>query len=123
MTFLPTLAAAAWYHNKLDAELQAKELTQVLDEVEEWALTAYTIALAKGERLSAEETATVAAELSKYTGLGLEFVLGSNLRIDDGQFRKELLRAERRIVGRMDGRYIGFDRNCLLYTSPSPRDA
>ena len=48
--FLPTYTATAWYHKKLPADLQAKPLRAVLDEVERWALGDYTLALAKGDR-------------------------------------------------------------------------
>ncbi len=111
MTFIPTFAATAWYHHKLSPELQGRELADVVEEVSEWTLTTYAVAMAKGERMSADETASVASELAKYTGLSEEFVLQSNLRIDDGNFRKELLRSDRHTIGRMDARYVGFDRN------------
>ena len=113
LTFLPTYTATAWYHEALTPELQQKPLREVLDEVEAWAMDGYASALAKGERITAEERADVAAALVKYTGLSAEFVEGCNLRIDDGEYRKELLRTARRTVGRLDSRYIGIDRNAV----------
>ena len=99
LTFLPTYTATAWYHRALSAELQAKPLRAVLDEAEAWTLDVYAPALAKGEaRLSDGERATVIAGLAKYTGLSQAFVEGTNLQIDDGNYRKELLRSSRRTV-------------------------
>ena len=110
MTFLPTFAATGWYHNMLSPELQALPLEAFIDQVRDWTLDEYAPAMAKGERLKSDEHAKIAVGLAKYTGLSLDFVEASNLRINDGKFRKELLRAQRRTVGRMDSRYIGMDR-------------
>ena len=98
MVFIPTFTATAWYHNMLEPALQAKTVEEVVAEAEAWVLDEYTVALAKGERLSEEETEVAAVALAKYTGLTVEFVKASNLRIDDGQFRKELLRKVRHIA-------------------------
>ncbi len=99
LTFLPTYTATAWYHNALSAELQAKPLRSVLDEAEAWTLDVYAPALAKGEaRLSDRERAAVIAGLVRYTGLSRVFIEGTNLQINDGNYRKELLRSSRRTV-------------------------
>ena len=44
-------------------------------------------------------------------GLSEEFIEQSNLRIKASRFFKELLRDERRTVGRLDSRLTGIDRN------------
>ncbi len=49
--FLPTYAATAWYHKRLPADLQARDLRALLDEVETFALGDYTLALMRGARL------------------------------------------------------------------------
>ncbi|HEX8338626.1 MAG TPA: hypothetical protein VF621_18040, partial [Pyrinomonadaceae bacterium] len=53
--FLPTYAAIAWYHKRLPPETQGMELRRFLGEVERWAATDYTVALAKGDRLTPSE--------------------------------------------------------------------
>ncbi len=63
--FLPTYAATAWYHGRLAAELQERPLRDVLDEVEVFAFGAYTVALAQGHRLSAEERAAIIAQIAR----------------------------------------------------------
>jgi carboxypeptidase C (cathepsin A) len=109
--FLPTYAATAWYHKKLPAELQAKPLAAFLGEVEEWAGGAYQAALAKGDRLSPGERQEVVKRLARYTGLSETYVDEADLRIEIQRFCKELLRRERRTVGRLDSRFRGTDDN------------
>jgi len=109
--FLPTYAATAWYHHRLPPDLQGKPLTDVLREVEVWADADYPVALQKGDRLSAEERATVVDRLARYTGLRPEYVDAADLRPEIQHFCKELLREERRTVGRLDSRFTGIDRS------------
>jgi carboxypeptidase C (cathepsin A) len=107
--FLPTYTATAWYHQRLPSDLQKKALRDVLREVEEWAAGPYAQALFKGDSLAGTERTKVAKTLARYTGLGIDDVEGSNLRIDIHRFCKALLRDQRRTVGRLDSRYIGID--------------
>jgi carboxypeptidase C (cathepsin A) len=107
--FVPTYAATAWYHKKLNDELQERELSNLLTEVESWAESELTVALMKGDRIEPEERMEVAKKLALYTGLDLEYVLGTNLRIDIHRFCKELTREERRSVGRLDSRFKGVE--------------
>lgn len=107
--FVPTYAAAAWYHKKLAPDLQQGELRELLDEVEAWSGGEYTVALMKGDRLSDAERQSIARTLARYTGLEERYVLGSNLRIDIMRFCKELLRTERRSIGRLDSRFKGIE--------------
>lgn len=106
--FLPTYAATAWFHKKLPADLQ-KNLQATLREVEKWAATDYAAALARGDRLTAPERQAVVERLSRYTGLDKRFIDNSELRIEIQRFTKELLRSEKRTVGRLDSRFKGFD--------------
>ena len=69
----------------------------------------YTVALAKGDRLSAAERQEVIDRLNRYTGLDKKFIDNSDLRIEIQRFDKELLRDEKRTVGRLDGRFKGID--------------
>lgn len=107
--FLPTYTATAWYHGKLDDDLQRRELQDLLAEVEAWAIGDYTLALAKGRSLPEADRADVAKRLARFTGLSDEYVSLSDLRIQISRFCKELLREEGRTAGRLDSRYTGFD--------------
>ena len=107
--FLPSYAATAWYHKKLPPDLQKKSVQQVVAEAEKWAATDYTLALERGDRLTAQERQETIARLSRFTGLSSQFIDNANLRVSLNFFRKELLRDERRSIGRLDARFKGYD--------------
>ena len=71
------------------------------------------MALAKGDLLPREERAALVTRLSRYTGLGERFVDNSDLRIEIQHFCKELLRDQRRTVGRLDSRFQGIDETAV----------
>lgn len=108
--FLPTYAATAWYHHKLSPALQERSVREVVEEAEAWAETEYLVALTKGDRLSDSDRQTVIAQLAAYTGLSPRFIDDSNLRVRDRHFFKELLRDQKRTVGRLDSRFKGIDK-------------
>ena len=110
-SFLPTYTATAWYHKKLPADLQGKSLEQVVQQARVFAFGDYMTALAKGNTLTQAERNTVAQQTARLTGLSPSFIVSTNLRIDPGVFRTELLRNEREIVGRYDSRMIGINGN------------
>jgi carboxypeptidase C (cathepsin A) len=107
--FLPTYTATAWYHRKLPADLQQQPLRKVLDEVERWAAVDYPAALARGDRLAGAERAAVVDRLARYTGLDKGYLDQTDLRIEIQRFCKELLRDQKRTVGRLDSRFEGID--------------
>jgi len=109
--YLPTYAATAWYHKRLAADLQARPLPSLLEEVESFAGGEYLQALFKGSALTAAERTAVAKKLARFTGLTRDYVERANLRIEIFRFCKELLRDTGRTVGRLDSRYTGFDRD------------
>jgi carboxypeptidase C (cathepsin A) len=110
-TSLPQLTATAWYHRQLPADLQARPLRDVLDEVEGFALSDYLQALVAGDRLTDAERRSVAEQVARYTGVDADYVLSANLRLDTSRFWRELLRDQRLTVGRLDSRYVGVDRD------------
>lgn len=103
---LPTLAATAWYHKRVSG---FKELRTLTDEVEEFALSDYSRVLLLGSRGSDRQRAAVAAALARYTGLSRDFIERVDLRVNSHRFFKELLRDQRRTVGRLDTRFTGID--------------
>jgi carboxypeptidase C (cathepsin A) len=106
--FLPTYTATAWYHQKLPADLQG-DLETVLNEAREFAFGDYLLALTRGNKLTPQEREAMARKVAHYTGLSPEFILQANLRVSPPRFRKELLRSERLMTGRLDGRFTGID--------------
>jgi carboxypeptidase C (cathepsin A) len=108
--FLPTYTAAAWYHGRLDEALQA-DLRAALAEVEAFIQQTYVPALMEGSALPDDKRAEVARALARYTGLSESYLEQTDLRIGIFRFVKELLRDQRRTVGRFDARFTGIDRD------------
>lgn len=108
--FLPTYCATAWFHHRLDGAL-AKDLSATLLEVEDFALDEYAHALMQGDDLPEKVRHQVVRKLARYTGLSSDYINQTNLRIEIIRFTKELLRHERRTVGRLDSRFKGIDRD------------
>lgn len=111
--FLPTYTATAWYHKRLPEAMQSQPLRAVLDQVEAFALGEYATGLMKGANLPAEERAGIVEQLIRFTGLSADYIERTNLRINIFRFTKELLREERRTVGRLDSRFKGIDRDAV----------
>ena len=109
--FLPSFAATAWYHETLDDRYQQMPVASFLKEVEDFAISDYTLALARGDELPAGDRDAIAAKLAAYTGLSKDYLLRTNLRVNMPRFPKELLREQGKIVGRLDSRYTSWDRD------------
>lgn len=97
--FLPTFATTAYFHKKIEGDREA-----ILREAREFAFGDYGVALMKGNEITKEEKESVAAKLSKLTGIPAATWIRKSLRIDPFEFRKELLREEGKVIGRFDAR-------------------
>ena len=102
---MPTLSALAWHHNKVDR--RGKTLEQFLDESRHFAGNDYIRALYAGNQLPERERRRIAARLEALTGLPATYYLANNLRITKEDYRRELFRNQKLILGRNDGRYVG----------------
>jgi len=102
---LPTYAATAWYHKKLPQQPAALE--PFLKQVEEFAMGAYSHALAQGTDISAEEKQATAEKLHEYTGLPTAYIMKANLRVNGGEFEKSLQDDQDLTTGRLDTRFSG----------------
>lgn len=111
--FLPGYTATAWFHKKLPADLQKLALKEVLAQAEAFAQGDYAQALFQGASLSGATRQAVLRQTARFAGLSETFVDRANLRISLAQFAAELLRDQRQVVGRFDGRYKGYIRNPL----------
>src|SRR5437764_1162294 len=115
--YFPSYAATAWYHKKLSRDMQSKSVEKVVAEAEEWAGNGYSLALQKGDRMSASERQEIVNKYAHFTGLDPKYVDNANLRVSLNFFRKELLRDEKRSIGRLDARFKGYDSS---YISAGP---
>jgi carboxypeptidase C (cathepsin A) len=104
---LPTYAATAWYHHKLPGPNSPGALEPFLKEVEEFAMKDYANALAQGATLPKAERQAIAEKLHAYTGLPVSYILKANLRIDGGEFEKNLQDDTDTTTGRLDTRFSG----------------
>lgn len=108
--YLPYYAATAWYHKKLPSDLQSKDLTDVLPQVEDFTLNELIPALTKGSMLTDEQKREIAGKMARYSGLSQKTILQHNLVIPTSFFWKDLLRDEGFTIGRLDSRYRGIDK-------------
>jgi carboxypeptidase C (cathepsin A) len=113
---LPTYAATAWYHNRLPGQRPA-DLEAFLQKVEQFATTDYAAALQQGSDLDPKAKQQIAQELARYTGLSVPYILQTNLRIDGGEFEKNLEGKDNMTVGRLDTRFTGPTLDPLSKTS------
>ena len=119
---LPTYAATAWYHHALPNA--PKELSALITEVEEFATHDYARALHAGRLLDDAEKQRIAQKLHDYTGLPLEYVLRTNLRITGGEFTQSLALATDTTIGRLDTRFSGPTMDALAKSAAyDPQEA
>jgi carboxypeptidase C (cathepsin A) len=102
---LPTYAATAWYHHKLPTN--SPDLPALMTEVEHFAMNDYALALGAGAALSDDRRAAIIAKLHQYTGLPDDYIRKANLRIDAGEFEKNLQDDTGTTTGRLDSRFSG----------------
>ncbi len=105
--YLPTFAASAAFHDKLPHA--PTDLTAFLGEVRNYASSTYAQALAMGDALPDADRDRVAAQLHDYTGLPVDYIVRSDLRIEPGRFEKVLLGDRAETIGRYDSRFSAFD--------------
>jgi len=84
---LPTYAATAWYHNRVPGGRPA--------------------ALIEGNDLPTERKQAMAEKLARYTGLTPAYILRANLRVNLGQFNRNLMDESGQTLGRLDTRFTG----------------
>ncbi len=102
---LPTYAATAWYHHKLPTP--PADLPTLLTEVEHFAMNDYALALLAGSSLPPDQRQAIAQKLHEYTGLPVAYILKANLRINGGEFSKNLQDESDLTTGRLDTRFSG----------------
>ncbi|MFZ2996850.1 S10 family peptidase [Sphingobium sp.] len=105
--YIPSYAATAWYHNRVPN--RPATLEEFVEEARIFANGPYATALLKGQDISPQEMDSIATQMSRFTGLSVDYIKRANLRVSLSRFRKEILRDSRETVGRFDSRYKGID--------------
>lgn len=103
VNLLPTYAAIALYHKKVDAA--GKSLEDFTEDARNFAQGDYLRALYAGDRLPPAERQVIAVRMSKFIGLPVELIEEKQLRIDTRTFSDQLLRDEGLATGFYDGRF------------------
>lgn len=109
VTYVPTMAAAALYHGKVNPAPKNKQA--FLENARQFASNELLPGLFAGNRLKPEQRSHLAKRLAYFTGLSLDYVERADLRISARRFAKEILRAESKTVGLLDARYLGDERD------------
>jgi carboxypeptidase C (cathepsin A) len=105
-TYLPSYAAIAWYYNKVP---HTGTMPEFVEKAREFSRGEYAAALDKGDRLPPADFDAIATKVAAFTGLSVEYVKETKLRVQPTRFRKELLRSDQQILGRYDARFDAFD--------------
>jgi carboxypeptidase C (cathepsin A) len=84
-----------------------------VEEARQYAAGDYASALMKGAKLTDAEKAAVAKKLSYFTGLGEDYLMKANVRVNLAQFNVELMRGRGLTSGRIDARFTGYTRDLL----------
>ncbi|MEZ5042171.1 MAG: peptidase S10 [Saprospiraceae bacterium] len=119
VTYLPTMAATAWYHKKAGEGMALEAFVQ---QARDFALDEYAPALFRGSKLTPEKKQYIAQRLSSFIGLDQSYILQSDLRVLVPRFLKELLRDKGRVLGNLDSRYLG-DEADVMAERPTLGDA
>jgi carboxypeptidase C (cathepsin A) len=105
--YLPSEAAVAAYHHRLPQA--PPDLPAFLAAVRTFAQGPYLGALSKGANLASNERDAIAQELHADTGLPLDYLVRSRLRVPPERFEKQLLSGTDETIGRYDARFHDFD--------------
>lgn len=105
VTSLPTMAAGAWYHHRIDRA--GRSVGQVFDQAEQFARTGYLEALILGSSLPAKRRAHIAQRISQLIGLPAGLIEAKDLRIDKNTYMFNLLKDQHLRTGLLDVRVTG----------------
>ena len=89
-------------------DLQA-DLEKALGEARRFAGNEYTVALMKGDKLTTPERTNVVREMARLTGLSEHYIERVQFACLGSAVHKELLRDQRKTLGRYDSRLEGED--------------
>jgi carboxypeptidase C (cathepsin A) len=106
IAYLPSYTAIAYYYKK---GKHTGTMAEAVQQAREFARGPYAEALAQGDNLPATQLDAIAQKVADLTGLSVQYVKETKLRISPARFRKELLRDDDRTFGRYDARFEGWD--------------
>lgn len=98
---LPTMAAAAWYHERIPR--RGRTVEQVVDEATAFATGDYAAVLAKAD-LDAAGRRRMAERMSEFIGLPADLIEARGLRVSQNVFMFNLLKDRGLRIGKLDTR-------------------
>lgn len=117
IAMFPSFCATSFHHNQLQGERQ-DDLQKTLKEAKRFASGLYATGLLKGDELPQKMRKRIIKKYAELTGLSEEYIDKEDLRISTAEFAAELLRDERKTLGRFDGRFTSLvrDANAQRYS-------
>ena len=109
VVFLPTYAAAGWFHELIPN--RPDNIEEFMEEVRTFTEDEYAPALLQGDRLTDGEKQELAGQLERYTGIGSDIWLRANLRLTDGEFFQQLNLTTPATTGRLDARFTAINQD------------
>ncbi|MGZ4201322.1 MAG: S10 family peptidase [Thermoleophilaceae bacterium] len=106
---LPTMAITALYHGRSRAFAAGTPHAEAREEAERFATGDYTTFLTRGASMPAAERSRTLERLADLVGLPAEMVSRAEGRITIDTFSRELLRDERKVLGRYDATVTASD--------------
>ncbi|MBB4657848.1 S10 family peptidase [Parvularcula dongshanensis] len=106
---LPTEAAIAWYHGKVDKDAWGGDFERFMSEARSFAANDLAPVLLLGQGAPEEAVSEVTARMAAFTGLSEDYLRRADLEVGVFRFMKELRRDDGLVVGRLDGRFTGED--------------
>jgi carboxypeptidase C (cathepsin A) len=127
ITFLPTFAAIAHFHQQLTPSLSHLPVQKLVEETKKFAIEEYGPALLHGSQISVERKDRIAQRLSELTSLPASMISRDDLRISYSRFCNDFLKSQNRMIGRYDGRMTAHRivdeqsacRDIMSYPDPS----
>ncbi len=113
--FLPSYAASAWYHHKLDRTMSLEE---TVGHARSFALDVYAPAMLR----KGSVPTSLYNDVAYWTGLPVSLIERQEGLIDDSTYFIQLLADQKKVIGRFDSRAIGDilpPRDIAHYEDPS----
>ncbi|MGH9412202.1 MAG: S10 family peptidase [Terriglobales bacterium] len=111
-SYLPSYAAAAWYHHRLKP--QPADLATFVEQARKFSAGAYATALFAGNNLPASQRQAIADQLQHFTGIPASLWIKARLRIPLGMFMRRLMGPSGPEIGRYDSRFTGPELEPLM---------
>ncbi len=107
LNLFPSLVATSFFHGLTKGD--DKELSEILQQSEDFALTDYVTLLASGGLMPKAKSARVFRKMTQLTGLPEQELKLAGGRVSFARFSRLLLKEQKEVIGWYDGTIRGFD--------------